>query len=231
MEKASTLERIKQVIARHRRAPYVSKHTQWGYKFVVSNGVFSPFIAPSGELGLAFSSLPVLSGKRVLDVGCGSGVIACLLALNGAEKVIGVDINEKAIENAKLNAKGLGLSSRVEFRLGSIFAPLSADEEFDLIYADLPFTDGEPSDMLEAAFYDKDLATIRKLIDEFSSDNRFRKAHLFLASSRNDVQWVKSIAESHGLSLSDCLARDFPWLGMQISEIQRMESDDERIET
>ena len=52
-----------------------------------------------------------LSGKRVLDLGCGSGILAIAALLLGAEKAVGCDIDEKApavvMENAALN----GISS------------------------------------------------------------------------------------------------------------------------
>lgn len=51
-----------------------------------------------------------LEGKRVLDLGCGSGILAIASLLLGAERAVGCDIDEKApsvvMENAALNAIG-----------------------------------------------------------------------------------------------------------------------------
>jgi putative methylase len=45
-----------------------------------------------------------IEGKRVCDLGCGTGVLAIGAALLGAESVTGVDIDEKALAVARENA-------------------------------------------------------------------------------------------------------------------------------
>jgi len=49
-----------------------------------------------------------IRGKRVLDLGCGTGVLAIGAALLGADTVIAVDIDEKALAVARKNADLLG---------------------------------------------------------------------------------------------------------------------------
>src|SRR3989339_352393 len=50
-----------------------------------------------------------LENKKVLEIGCGSGVVSCLFARNGA-KVTAVDITKQAINLVKTNAKLQGLN-------------------------------------------------------------------------------------------------------------------------
>jgi putative methylase len=45
-----------------------------------------------------------IGGRRVLDLGCGTGIIAIGAALLGAESVTGVDIDEGALDVARQNA-------------------------------------------------------------------------------------------------------------------------------
>jgi putative methylase len=45
-----------------------------------------------------------IEGKRVVDLGCGTGILAIGAALLGAESVTGVDIDEKALAVARENA-------------------------------------------------------------------------------------------------------------------------------
>ena len=52
-------------------------------------------------------------GKRVLDVGCGGGILAEGLVREGAQ-VTGIDLAEKAIKVAELHALDVGLSMRYE---------------------------------------------------------------------------------------------------------------------
>ncbi len=55
-----------------------------------------------------------LSGKRVLDVGCGGGILAESMALRGAQ-VTGIDLGEKALGVAKLHQLESGVA--VNYRL------------------------------------------------------------------------------------------------------------------
>jgi len=73
----------------------------------------------------------VKKGDYVLDLATGSGIIA-LFCAEKAKKVVGIDINPKAINYAQFNAILNNLEDKVEFRLGDLFEPVSA-EKFDLI--------------------------------------------------------------------------------------------------
>jgi ribosomal protein L11 methyltransferase len=75
-----------------------------------------------------------LAGKSVLDVGCGSGILAIAAALLGAESVIGVDTDPIAVDATHANAALNGLSVVVTARRGSI--PTS-DEPYDVVLANL----------------------------------------------------------------------------------------------
>ena len=73
--------------------------------------------------------LPPRETDRVIDVGCGSGVISSFLATSGAS-VIGIDANESAIEFAQRHF----LSQNLKFRRGLVEEAFSEDEIFDKIY-------------------------------------------------------------------------------------------------
>jgi len=57
-----------------------------------------------------------LAGKRVVDVGCGGGILAEAMAARGAE-VVGIDLSERALKVARLH--GMEVASRVDYRLVS----------------------------------------------------------------------------------------------------------------
>lgn len=172
------------------------------YEFTVNPNVFSPFIAPSGAINLQFSNLAIFENKKVLEVGCGSGTISCLFALNGAISVTGVDINEAAIENAKYNAKKLNLLSKTDFKVGNLFENLNLDSKFDIIYADLPFTHGFPSNLLEKAFYDMNLNSIHNLLWDFSRRSNFKETTLYLCLSNFDSDGIISLLSDPSLGLT-----------------------------
>ena len=74
--------------------------------------------------------------RRALDLGCGAGCQS-LLAAAHCETVVGSDLNERALNFARLNARLNGVEN-VEFRAGSFFTPAHG-ERFDLIVANPPF--------------------------------------------------------------------------------------------
>jgi ribosomal protein L11 methyltransferase len=75
-----------------------------------------------------------LEGARVLDVGCGSGILAIAAAKVGASSVLGVDTDPIAVEATLANAGRNGLADRIAARDGSL---PSGDVEFDVVLANL----------------------------------------------------------------------------------------------
>src|SRR5258708_25841165 len=51
-----------------------------------------------------------LKGRRVLDVGCGGGILADSMARKGAREVVGIDLATKALRVAQLHALETGRS-------------------------------------------------------------------------------------------------------------------------
>mgnify|MGYP003300730085 CR=1 FL=1 len=52
------------------------------------------------------------AGARVLDVGCGSGILSVASLLLGADSAVGVDIDALAVKTAKENGVTNGLTNR-----------------------------------------------------------------------------------------------------------------------
>jgi len=76
-----------------------------------------------------------LDNACVLDVGCGSGILAIAAALLGAQSVVGIDTDPLAVEATRSNAALNGLAARIEARRGSL--PMPSPEQFDLVLANL----------------------------------------------------------------------------------------------
>ena len=72
---------------------------------------------------------------RVLDVGCGSGILAIGAALLGASEVTGVEIDPDAVAVAKENVEKNGLADRIRVLQGDLTEGL--DLEADIIVANL----------------------------------------------------------------------------------------------
>jgi ribosomal protein L11 methyltransferase len=75
-----------------------------------------------------------LAGARVLDLGCGSGILAIAALRLGAATALGVDTDPIAIEATAANARRNGLGRRLRARVGSL---PSGEPVFDVLLANL----------------------------------------------------------------------------------------------
>lgn len=73
------------------------------------------------------------SSKAVLDMGCGTSVLGIYAKQRGAERVLGIDIDEWAVENSRENANRN--SAEMEIKMGT--AEALNDEKFDVILANI----------------------------------------------------------------------------------------------
>lgn len=62
----------------------------------------------------------VKDGMQILDVGCGSGILAIASALLGENKAVGVDIDPVAVKVARDNAVMNSVENNVEFYVGDL---------------------------------------------------------------------------------------------------------------
>lgn len=75
-----------------------------------------------------------LTGKRVLDIGCGPGTYANGLIKKGAEAVLGIDISSAMIKLAKERTRRSGIEQRCRFEKLD-FMKIDSQDKFDLIIA------------------------------------------------------------------------------------------------
>ncbi len=61
-----------------------------------------------------------IDGREVVDMGCGTGIFSLGAALLGASDVIGIDVDEEAIDTAIKIRNKWGLQDRVEFKVRDV---------------------------------------------------------------------------------------------------------------
>ncbi len=110
-------------------------------ELITEPGVFSPKRIDPGTR-LLIENLDIPEKGTALDMGCGYGVIGIILAkINPALKVYLVDINKRAIELAKINAKINKVQDRVIVLQGNLYEPVR-DKKFNLIASNPPISAG-----------------------------------------------------------------------------------------
>ncbi len=80
------------------------------------------------------SRAQALKGAKVLDFGCGTGLLAIAAVKMGAQEAVGVEIDPPSVQAAKTNAALNHLSTRVTIREGSWEV---VHEKYDFIFANL----------------------------------------------------------------------------------------------
>ncbi len=141
-------------------------------ELAVLEGVYEP----REDSYLLAEAAVIPSGAKVLDLGTGSGIQAVNAALAGAREVWAVDVNPKALENARLNFERLKLKARLVLKESELFEEIPEKERFDVIVFNPPYL---PSDELEDLAVDGG-AEGRVFLDEFIEQFKF-----FLAPKGN----------------------------------------------
>ena len=70
----------------------------------------------SGDAAESAATAPM----RVIDVGCGSGILSIAALKLGAESALGVDIDPESIKNSRENAETNGIGDELILGLGSV---------------------------------------------------------------------------------------------------------------
>jgi ubiquinone/menaquinone biosynthesis C-methylase UbiE len=78
----------------------------------------------------------VRDGLRVIDIGCGNGIMAIELARRYAAEVTGVDYAEEMVTAARALAEQQSLKGKVQFRLGDLRNLSQIKERFDVAYTE-----------------------------------------------------------------------------------------------
>ncbi len=112
----------------------------------------------------------VVKGRRVLEIGTGTGLLALCSLQAGATQAVATDINPNAVLNARFNGGRLGFAGKLEVRQVSLQQPgayevIRADERFDVIISNPPWVNRVPQRIDEFALYDASFNLLRTLLD------------------------------------------------------------------
>jgi methylase of polypeptide subunit release factors len=135
------------------RRPWTTVSRAAGFRLKVRPTVFHPGWFVTSKFFAGFISGLDLAGKRVADVGTGSGILALAAARAGAASVVAIDINPNAARTAAENAQANGFGGRVSAVCSNALSALAARPLFDVILTSPPSFTGEPLDLADRAWH------------------------------------------------------------------------------
>lgn len=134
-----------------------------GEKFIVNPSVLIP--RDETEI-LVRKSIELINSnnfKMALDVGTGSGCIACMIAKHTECQIIGLDISKDALGIALDNASRLNLFNKAIFRKSDVFSNVKPAESFDIIVSNPPYIPlSEKTKIQKEVSFDPELALYTK---------------------------------------------------------------------
>jgi release factor glutamine methyltransferase len=124
-----------------------------GFRLIVRPTVFHPRRFITSEFFASFIGRLDLSGKRVADVGTGSGILALAAARAGAAHVTAVDVNPNAALTAAENARANGHGDCCMAVCSNLLSAVAPVALFDVIISSPPSFPGEPRDIADRAWH------------------------------------------------------------------------------
>lgn len=149
---------------------------------------------------------PVVKGKRVLEIGTGSGLLSLCALRAGAGYVVATDVNPNAVANARYNVKELGAEDRFEVRQVSqsergAFAVIRGGETFDVIISNPPWVDRKPGRIEDYALYDEAFLLMRTLFEGLPKHLNPGGKALLAYGSVSGIRTLYELSAEHGYEI------------------------------
>ncbi|WP_172594574.1 50S ribosomal protein L11 methyltransferase [Mariniphaga sediminis] len=176
------------------RAPFHKEYPQCKYEIVIEpNMAFGTGNHETTSLMLKTILKENLAGKKVLDMGCGTGILGILASMKGAAHITAIDIDDWSVKGTQENTVRNNIKN-LTVKKGD--ASLLGNEKYDLIFAnihknvlleDIPAysTSMNPeAKLLMSGFYLNDLEDIK---------NKARQSGLNFKGHLDKNNWVVGI--------------------------------------
>jgi release factor glutamine methyltransferase len=168
-------------------------------QIVVDPGIFHPGWFISTGVLLRYLENMELAAKRVLELGCGSGIISLLVASRGAIATAS-DINPDAVRNTRENAERNHLEVEA---IGSDLFLAIHERSFDLILINPPFYPEDPADLYSAAWFcGKRFEYFTLLFQQLKARSHPAQQILMILSQDCDLDRIREIAGESGMLLN-----------------------------
>ena len=185
--------------------------------------VFSPAYFTDSEW-FAVEIAAIARGRRLLDIGTGTGIVALAAAVEGASVVV-TDINPAAVENARLNLTAHGIVAPCFG--GDVYDALVGDPKFDVVFWNHPFNFGtdQHEDPLSLCGFDFGYGAVRRFIEEGPRHVAPGGRLILGTSTFAEAELIERIALGAGLRPRTLMQKTTPlqWRGAAVTELRIVE--------
>jgi putative methylase len=134
-----------------------------------------------------------VEGRTIIDLGCGTGMLALAAALRGPRRVVGVDLDADALATAQRNLTRVGAATAVSWVRGDATTPPLCPNERTTVLMNPPFGAQAGNEHADRSFLHtaSDLADVsysvhnegsQSFVESFAADNGGEVTHAFRAS-------------------------------------------------
>ncbi len=146
----------------------------------------------------------ILQGRRVLEIGPGTGLLSLVALRLGARDAVAIDVNPYAVINTAYNAERLGFSQKLSVKQlvdaeQSPFALLSEADLFDFIISNPPWEDSPVTTVDQYALYDPGMRLCDRLLQEAPHHLTPGGKILLVYGARSAIQRIIDRAPQHNL--------------------------------
>ena len=198
----------------HRKA---RKYTFKNVYTIVQPGVFSPKNTLSTKVFLDYISTLDITSKRVLELGCGSGIISVFAASQNAV-VTASDINQIALDSLKK------VSTAQNLKINPVFSDLLDEIEptqFDYIFINPPYYPKNPSNLTEKAWFcGENFEFFEKLFFQLKQKKPAQTTVLMILSDACDIIKLDGIAKNNALKFNPVFSIELTFESNTIYQIQ-----------
>lgn len=167
-----------------------------GLQVQIPPGVFHPGLFFSTPAFIDFLQKIDFQGKKVLDMGTGSGLLALFAAQKGG-LVTAVDIHPLAVQTTRENAQLNGL--HLEVLESDLFQGISPEQVFDFILVNPPYYAAQPKDLQQRAFFAGEQLEYFQAFFQQLGKHRHTGTHTWMILSTDcDLPQILQIAEIAG---------------------------------
>lgn len=157
-------------------------------KMTILKGVFTPDPAKTYSSSMILNNFPDVVGKKVLDVGSGTGLFAIKSLKEGCVQAVATDISSRAIENIKINVKQNNIKNIniIQTNLAD-----NIDLKFDIIFANLP---------IEGKIWGLNQNNLMSKFFESISNNYKKNTKIYIpwgSFKETDREYIESIFKAH----------------------------------